>query len=725
MPSHPTRPHPRPAAGPRPRGRLARVVVAAAVVAASVAGTGPAAGRREADLQAPESGSQFATLTAARDLRALTVEQAADTRPVRLRGVVTYFEPLQTLGFVQDETGGVFFSPVFNGGPGSDRPRLAVSVGDWIEIEGLSAPGSFVPYLRRPADEPLPRVRVLGTRPLPEPVRIEPGRLLTPSLDACWVEAIVTVRHVRRFSHRLQLDVTNGVEEFAIIIPLRGQSEASTQELQGSLIAVRGVFGSITDSNRRLVNARILCPGLDQIRVLDEGSRRAFENPVRAVSQLLQFRGDPGARVHVRGVVTAAFPGRRFFLRSDGAPLAITTTSARVPTVGREVNVVGFPMPVGDTVVLHTPDHRLGAQGPPPPPVRVPPADLTGARWHGELVLVEARLLDSFLSGSDCTLLLGDGSRPFSARLTLQPGERIPSLTPHSYVQVTGIALLDHADDPARANAGGVPRGFSLLLRSPDDLVVLSAPPFWTSGRILVAAGASVGALLLTVGWVVLLRRKVRQQTALIAATIEREKVADERARIARELHDTVEQELAGIGLQLDLALARATSAPERAQTALDLALRMLRRTQQETRRSIQDLRSERLERGDLASALGEVARELREERKAPLHVRIEQPAHPLPALTDQHLLRLAHEALSNAANHAHATRIDLALVNTPEGLRLSVTDDGVGLDPAHPRPGRFGLQGMRERALKIGALFDLQSAPRQGCRITVLLPAK
>jgi signal transduction histidine kinase len=295
-------------------------------------------------------------------------------------------------------------------------------------------------------------------------------------------------------------------------------------------------------------------------------------------------------------------------------------------------------------------------------------------------------------------------------------------------VRLTGIAYLDQAGQPVAVQPGGQvvaapARGFTLLLRATTDLELLRAPPFWTRGRILAAAAAALAAFLLAVVWAWLLRRKVAEQTTLISAKIEREKVADERARIARELHDTVEQELAGIGLQLDLALARVATAPERARAAVDLALRMLRRTQGETRRSIQDLRSDLLERTDLAAALAEAAREFRDENHAPVHDRIEPPSAPLPALVEQHLLRIAREALGNAARHARATRIDLALENIPAGLRLSVSDDGAGFDPARPHPGHFGLQGMRERALKIGARFALETRPGAGSRITVELP--
>jgi signal transduction histidine kinase len=667
-------------------------------------------------------------ITSVRELRDLASEQAAEPRLVRVTGVVTYYEPARSLAFIQDETGGAYFVSGYNAGSPRGRQTLPLKVGDLVELAGLSGQGGYAPYIGRYIDERLPRARTLGVAPLPAPVRIEPGRLLDPSLDARWVEATALVREVRRFDRRLLLQVANGIDEFSIIIPGEGSETDEPADLHGSTIRVRGVYGSITDANRRLVAARLYVPGLDHLQILDPGSRRSFETPPLAVDQLLQFRGGAPARVHVRGVVTGAFPGNHLFLRVGDDPLAVSTTAKQLPSVGREVGVVGFPLPLGDTAVLHTPDFRVGPEGPPPPPVHASPADLVGSRWHGELVRLEVRLLDSFVSGRELTLLLGDGGAPFSARLSLPADVPPPAFANESWVRLTGIAYLDQAGQAVTVQPGGevvapAARGFSLLLRDPADIELLRAPPFWTRARILAATSATLAAFLLAVVWAALLRRKVRQQTELIAAKIEREKVADERARIARELHDTVEQELAGIGLQLDLALARVATAPERARAALDLALRMLRRTQGETRRSIQDLRSDLLERTDLAEALTEAAREFREEKNAPVHERVEKPAAPLPALAEQHLLRIAREALGNAARHARAARIDLVLENAPGLLRLVVADDGAGFDPARPHPGHFGLQGMRERALKIGARFQLETRPGAGSRITVDLP--
>src|SRR5205807_6964275 len=115
-------------------------------------------------------------------------------------------------------------------------------------------------------------------------------------------------------------------------------------------------------------------------------------------------------------------------------------------------------------------------------------------------------------------------------------------------VQVTGICLV---------RSGGLwrtPESFHLLLRSPDDLVVVVTPSWWNLRHVLWVLAITMGALLIVIAWVVLLGRRVREQMFVIREKLKHSAVLEERNRIARELHDTLEQELAGITMQLDLA---------------------------------------------------------------------------------------------------------------------------------------------------------------------------
>jgi len=660
-----------------------------------------------------------------RALRALTPEDASESRSVRLTGTITYYDPDRFLAFVQDDSGGVYFNCRHLDFRGSETAQLRP--GDRVELSGVSDAGSFAPYLNRPPGGFI-QVRVLGRSSLPAPVPINPRRLLDPALDALWVEASGVVRQIQRYPNRLMLEITNGTDDFTIALPGEWPANKLPHHLQGSHILARGVFGSLTDDNRRLIRLRLYTPAIHYIEVIDDGAKNAFNFPPLKVSELLQYRAEPASRVHVRGTATAAFPGRALYLRVDGVPLQIITNEPSLPLPGQKVDAVGFPVPSGVTVSLHTPTLRIGPSGPPPTPLPLPVTGPIEARWQGELVQVEARLIDQFRNGEEMIFLASSGAQTFPLRLAAPAGLRLPDLPLQGWFQFTGICLVDQEPyqnpvQPWLQPAAGPIRGFSLLLRGPADLVLLRHPPFWTTGRILAAGSALAFALAMAFLWVFLLRRKVAQQTTVIASQIEAERVGEERARIARELHDTLEQELAGIGLQLDLALSRASQQPERARGAIDLALRMLRRTQQETRRSIQDLRSGLLERTRLGDALRLSIDRLREEQNAPIEADIDDPLPALPVTAEHNLLRIGQEALNNAQQHGRARHIHLTLRSYGGALELGIEDDGAGFDPSASPPGHFGLQGMRERAIKMGATFQIETRPGAGTRITVRLP--
>src|SRR5208337_2041038 len=110
------------------------------------------------------------------------------------------------------------------------------------------------------------------------------------------------------------------------------------------------------------------------------------------------------------------------------------------------------------------------------------------------------------------------------------------------------------------------------LLRLPGDVVVRATPSWWNSGHALWLLGITGGVLLAAMVWVVVLRRRLQEQMALIRQKLRTGAVLEERNRIARELHDTLEQELAGITMQLDLAVDCFQQAPGVAQHALETA---------------------------------------------------------------------------------------------------------------------------------------------------------
>jgi signal transduction histidine kinase len=202
--------------------------------------------------------------------------------------------------------------------------------------------------------------------------------------------------------------------------------------------------------------------------------------------------------------------------------------------------------------------------------------------------------------------------------------------------------------------------------------------------------------------------------------------VLEERNRIARELHDTLEQELAGITMQLDLASDCFQQAPRVAQQALETARGMSRHSMIEARRSVWDLRCQLLEDGNLVSAISRVVEPLVLRSGSKIDVRIAGEPVRLAAAAEMNLLRIAQEAVANAVKHGGAGHIQVDLEYGSDAVRLSVADDGRGFDPAQSSStGHFGLLDMRERAQSLGSNLELHSAAGKGARISVAVSWK
>ncbi len=203
----------------------------------------------------------------------------------------------------------------------------------------------------------------------------------------------------------------------------------------------------------------------------------------------------------------------------------------------------------------------------------------------------------------------------------------------------------------------------------------------------------------------------------------------NERARLARELHDETVQALIALSQRVDLvrrALQRGEQGP--AQSLLEEVRRMAGEMLEGVRRFSRDLRPLYLEELGFVPALEALAQEAGRQGHLPVEVRLEGTPRRLPPARELTLYRIAQEALSNALRHAQAGHIWLTLRFDDSGVTLTVADDGVGFrPPEHPgrltQEGHFGLLGMRERTLLAGGTFHISSAPGQGTAVSVHLP--
>ena len=199
----------------------------------------------------------------------------------------------------------------------------------------------------------------------------------------------------------------------------------------------------------------------------------------------------------------------------------------------------------------------------------------------------------------------------------------------------------------------------------------------------------------------------------------------EERNRLAREIHDTIAQDLSAIAFQLEAAEALLVqqAEPERVRRSVTAALGLTRKGLEEARRSVLDLRAAPLEGRTLPAALAALAAEADAASGSSVTFEAVPAEASLPPAIEAGLYRIAQEALQNALRHADAARIELRLEIASGTVRLTVQDDGRGF-AVGGAAGGFGLIGMQERARLLGGSFQVESTPGAGTRVTAEVPA-
>jgi signal transduction histidine kinase/ligand-binding sensor domain-containing protein len=253
-------------------------------------------------------------------------------------------------------------------------------------------------------------------------------------------------------------------------------------------------------------------------------------------------------------------------------------------------------------------------------------------------------------------------------------------------------------------NADGVWSTKSAVLRLSVTPRIYERKWFFPALVLLLASAVVV--------WYRLRIRRLQQRFNLVLA---------ERSRIARELHDTLLQGLSGVTMQLQAVWTRL--APSREKDVLHEIIQDAARCSTEARQSLWGLRSSAASPVEFPKKLAESCRETNAGERLELVLDLDPVSLEFMPDAEFQLLRIAREAVANAVKHSEATRLKVELRATKSELCLSLTDNGRGFDATAPHFGHFGLVGMRERALEIGAQLEIISTPGSGVRVTVHLP--
>ena len=673
-------------------------------------------------------------LTTAAQVRALTEEQARRAIPVRLRGVFMGEADPEGIAFViQDETEGIYVQ-------GPAELVTGLRRGDLLDIEGVTDPGGFAPYVAAN------KLRKIGRGQIPEPIQVSLDELQAGQMDAKWIEISGIVRSVepkapsdsappppgtryaapdqdRSHSNEPKTKMKLASGGARVVVQING--DCKPEDYIDAEVRVRGLCFNLHNHNRQFVRPFVQVPRGVEVAIEKPSPEHPFggeHRPVTSLFQFAQLAGELGHRVHVRGIVVHHRPGAVLWVRDRDSSLRVDTTQKETLHPGDEVDVVGFPARGEYSAVLEDAVFRkLSSRGAPSPHVLT---DFSSALQNdADLVQLEARLTELRRSADSVTLTLDWRQASIRAQMHLPENAPVPAdwLT-GSIVRVSGVCSVI-TDEAGPLGGLWEPRSFQILLRSPADFSVIQPPPGWNAERVVWVLS---GFLALAVGAVAVVmlasRRRVKDQEHRRAmAETEFTAILSERNRMAREIHDTLSQSLGAISVQLELARGHANEISAAARNHLGAALKLARAALTEARDSIWNMRSQVLEKGDLGQALERILVQMTEGMSVTPNMRIEGASRRLAPVIENNLLRIGQEAITNASKHAKPTRIDVTLAFDGRTVRLAVEDDGVGFLIESQSGGdhrNFGLVGIKERAELLGGTIEIKSAPGQGTRI-------
>lgn len=519
-------------------------------------------------------------------------------------------------------------------------------------------------------------------------------------------------------------------------------------ELVGTRVRVTGISVPYDHGVRKLIGRLFKVAASDDIRPADNESVTDLSSypPIDALRDRrpddLAFAGKHRAEGHV----VAVRSDRSVVLRTVegdfvGVDFAITDS---LPAYGDYVEIAGLP----DTDLLRINlSHAIwrAKEGPPfvpESPLALRPTELLRSvrtreqpslhcqrcyAYHGR-TLAFTGLVRS-LSHTDAATLFVESEGQLIAIDAGTQTDLLENLAVGSEVRVTGTCVLNVGARRANSMLAEI-SGFTLVLRTPDDLVVLTRPSWWTTKRLLHLFAFALAILVGSILWNVLLNRRAKAKATELAAEqlahVASELKVSERTRLAVELHDALSQTLTGVSMQIDTAAGFPEARTPAISRCLGLASRTIDACRAELRNTLWDLRSAALDEPTMDAAIRKTL--CQNLTGVDLSVRFNVPRAALSDNTAHAVLRIVRELTANALRHGKATAIQIAGTIADSTLRFSVRDNGRGFDPdAAPSiaQGHFGLQGISERLARLDGELTVESQPGKGTKVTIWMKSR
>ena len=432
--------------------------------------------------------------------------------PIHIQGVVTYYDSVAPNLFVQDPTGGVW---VDLRGLDATPPRP----GQLVDLRGVVGYG-FTPYVAKP------RWTVSGSAKPPKPIRLNFDDAATGSFDSQWVQIDGVVRSFvqQAEGNVLVIDVATPTGAFKVRVPdYTGQFPMN---LVDAKVRFHGVCGAAFNSRNQFVSFHLMMPSLNDLEILEPAPSDLFAAAPIQIATVRHFSVDLAdeREVKVVGTVTAVFPQQGLYITDASGGLYAESQDGTPLAVGDQVEVIGFPAVGSFSPVLKSAQVRPTGKHLVPTIIPVNGRMALKGTYDAQLISIPATLRYYREHLNNRILVVESTDHvTFEATFARQPSKPF-NVAEGSRLRLTGVCAV-------KADENGNPLDFQLVLRDPADVQVLFSAPWLTVESAQVILFIVGIAMLAFVGWVAILRRRVRQQTEVITTKLKNEVHLEERYR--------------------------------------------------------------------------------------------------------------------------------------------------------------------------------------------------
>ena len=652
--------------------------------------------------------------------------------------------PENCLFAVEDDTGAMLLRgrPFWTNG--------VLRAGDRIRLDGVTVTALSPPGVSRLMSPNCYNFEVISRETPPTPMDVDAATMRDGRHDF----RLIRLETVLRDSFRDEIDpqfrylVLNcGGETVYAMLPWRDSEQSAFEAMIGLRVSINGVCVPAFQSagHRQMIGYHVKINGIGDLRLAQSPPDDPFNVPqiddmVLNIPEFARL-----GRLRAAGHVIAAWRNKNLLLETKESKIVrIELADGILPRHGDAIEAIGFP----ETDLYRI--NLMRARWRPAPNLRdtVPKSqhktiDVTATelmvdrdrhtrfatKFHGQTIRLQGIVRSLPPAESDSgRFYLADGDFLVPVDASTCP-EALNGVDMDCTISVTGTCVMESGNWHPNSEFPHV-EGFFVVVRKPNDIRILSRPPWWTAKRLLAVIGTLLTLLAGFSIWNRMLNRRAERRGRELAeervAHVTSDLKVYERTRLAVELHDSLSQNLTGVSLAIRAANRLADSDPDGMRRSLGLAAKSLDSCRDELRNCLWDLRNQTLEESSMDEAIRQTL--VPHIGNAKLSIRFNVPRDRLSDNTTHAILRIIRELVTNAVRHGGATEIKVAGAIEDNRLMFSVADNGCGFDPEcrpSTKDGHFGLQGIQDRVDAFEGEFSIASSPGNGTKANVKLKIK